>query len=101
MVRTTSMNESWDVCQGDYNRYARRRDRELVIGSSWRGNAHTDNAGTCTLVEFLARGAQSRCSAGAAHRGCPDRLDHPGVLRLSEARGIRADRRVGTSSAKI
>jgi hypothetical protein len=48
------MEEKWDVWQGDYNRYARLNERELLIGSSWRGDGHTDNAGTCSVAEFLA-----------------------------------------------
>ena len=47
------LRQSWDVAQGDYQRFAQLETDQFVIGSSWRGNPHTEGAGSCGLREFL------------------------------------------------
>lgn len=43
----------WSAWQGDYHRFATLYEDRFVIGDNFRGDPHTENAGTCTLQNLL------------------------------------------------
>jgi len=44
--------KSWEKTKGKEVRYIQLYDNKIVIGSHF-GNGHTDNAGSCSIQEFL------------------------------------------------
>jgi hypothetical protein len=43
----------WSASQDDYHRFATLYDDQFVIGANFRGNPHTESAGSCSLPNLL------------------------------------------------